>query len=87
MLHILLDFGHPTSKIARKRNTQDVGYNSMQFSKPVFEKVTTFTTGGVEARVTSCKRSLAFFLNQDCEISYPNGLFKTILQCILTSWC
>lgn len=25
---------------ARKRNTQDVGYNSMQFSKPVFEKVT-----------------------------------------------
>ena len=47
MLHILLDFGHPTSKIARKRNTQDVGYNSMQFSKPVFEKVTTFTTRGV----------------------------------------
>ena len=27
---------------------------------------------------------MAFFLNQDCEISYPNGLFKTILQCILT---
>ena len=47
MLHILLDFGHPTSKIARKRNTQDVDYNSMQFSKPVFEKVTTFTTRGV----------------------------------------
>ena len=44
MLHIFLDFGHPTSKIARKRNTQDVDYNSMQFSKPVFEKVTTFTT-------------------------------------------
>ena len=50
MLHILLDFGHPTSKIARKRNTQDVGYNSMQFSKPVFEKVTTFTTRGVVAK-------------------------------------
>ena len=47
MLHIFLDFGHPTSKIARKRNTQDVDYNSMQFSKPVFEKVTTFTTRGV----------------------------------------
>ena len=28
---------------------------------------------------------MAFFLNQGCcEISYPNGLFKTILQCILT---
>ena len=33
-------FFHPNPKIARKGNTQDVDYNAMQFSKPVFEKVT-----------------------------------------------